>query len=700
MLARHPEMMAAWLESLADDEACALEFDWKFWARPDQQLEPPGDWTTWLFLGGRGVGKTRTGAEWIRANVESGLMKRIALVGRDAADVRRVIVEGESGILAISPPWFYPKYEPSKRQISWPNGAVATIYTDAEPDALRGPQHDGAWCFSHGAMITSHQGAEMPIESIRPGAMVLTRDGPRRVIANSMRRASVGRVAFSNGRYLVGTADHPFLTPHGWTKMANLKEGDLLCAMPASIGGAKDGTATTTVITSSGGRAQSAARIATAFIGQCGALLMGAFRRATISTTRTKIADITNSEISSAFRMPSINADTFPRIQSPVSIGQKRRHLESGARTVRDQLSESRNLPDLQSADHAKQGVQIGKEPSRGNVNYVGENSKQSAASFVVSVVQSWVEGGQASVFNLQVEDTPEYFANGVLVHNCDELCKWKYAQETWDNLQFGLRLGSRPRQIVTTTPRSVPVLKDILKRSDTVITRGTTYDNRANLAPAFFREVIRRYEGTRLGRQELLGALLEDALGAMWSRAKLDQNRRSAIPIMRRIVVGVDPPISSEEKADECGIVVAGIDFDGEGYVLADLSGGGMKPDEWGKKAVDAYHHFQADMLVAEANQGGEMVSAVLRHQDPRVPVKLVHASRGKVIRAEPVAMVYEQGRVHHIGSFPELEDQMCLFTVDFDRKTQGSPDRLDACVWAFTELMPGKRTREFAIT
>jgi predicted phage terminase large subunit-like protein len=395
----------------------ALANSWAALARPNQ-LPPPGDWwQIWLLLAGRGFGKTRTLAEWVCEQVASGQASWIALVAATAADARDVLVEGESGILAVAPPWFRPIYEPSKRKLTWPNGAIARTYSAEEPDRLRGPQHDAAVC---------------------------------------------------------------------------------------------------------------------------------------------------------------------------------------------------------------------------------------------------------------------------------DELASWS-RPETWDMLQLGLRLGRNPRCLVATTPRPIKLIRDLLAREghDVVVTRGSTYENRANLAPGFFNQVIRKYEGTRLGRQELNAELLEDTPGALWSHGVIDAARQAAAPNLARIVVAIDPAATSGEDADETGIVVVGKDTQGHGYVLADASGK-YQPIEWAKIAIAAYRTHHADRIVAEVNNGGEMVANTLRMVDPNIPFTAVRASRGKVTRAEPVSALYEQGRVHHIGTFPQLEDQMTSFTSDFDRNAAGySPDRLDALVWATTELL-----------
>ncbi len=374
-------------------------------------------------LGGRGAGKTRAGAEWVRASIEGrtplspGRRRRIALVGESLSSARDVMIEGESGILAISPPWARPKFEISKHRLVWENGAQAQLYSAEDPNSLRGPQFDGAWA---------------------------------------------------------------------------------------------------------------------------------------------------------------------------------------------------------------------------------------------------------------------------------DELVKWRYGQETWDMLQFGLRLGNDPRQVVTTTPRPLKLLRELMSDPNTVITRATTFANAVNLAPQFFQRVIARYEGTRLGRQELNGELIDDNPDALWRRADVERGRVAMAPELSRIVIAVDPPATSHAKSDACGIIAAGISTEGHAYVLGDHSVQGVSPQAWAARAVDAMRRYNADRLVVEVNHGGDMVEAVIRQIDPNVPIRPVRASRGKVARAEPVSALYEQGRVHHVGVLTQLEDQMAEFTAGFDRKTAGwSPDRVDALVWALSDLM-----------
>ena len=417
---------------MSSEELQSLQSSWQTWIARDEQLPPPGDWRAWLYLAGRGAGKTRSGAEWIHASVAAG-RRRIALVAPTAADARDVMVEGESGILAVSPAGSRPIYEPSKRRLTWPNGAIATTYSADEPERLRGPQHDCAWC---------------------------------------------------------------------------------------------------------------------------------------------------------------------------------------------------------------------------------------------------------------------------------DEMGAWRYP-EAWDMLMFGLRLGTDPRVMVTTTPRPTRLLRTLIADPTTVITRGSTYQNRANLAGAFLEQIVKKYEGTRLGRQELNAELLDDVPGALWTRALIEAARPPmgfVLPDLVRVVVAIDPAASSGEDADETGIIVAGKDKEGRGYVLADLSGH-YTPTEWARVAIAAYRAHGADRIVAEINNGGEMVENTIRVVDENVAYTGVHASRGKVVRAEPVSALYEQGRIRHMGAFTQLEDQMCEFTPDLDRSkpkrdptdpssigkgsVHASPDRADALVWAFTEIL-----------
>ncbi|WP_435876853.1 DNA-packaging protein [Sphingomonas quercus] len=408
----------ALIRRLGEQAARAYLADWRKWRRPGQTT-PEGEWRTWLVMAGRGFGKTRMGAEWVRALAERRGRLRIALVGATLAEARAVMVEGESGLLAIAPAGQRPDWEPSLRRLRWPGGATAYLYSAAEPDTLRGPQHHFAWG---------------------------------------------------------------------------------------------------------------------------------------------------------------------------------------------------------------------------------------------------------------------------------DEIAKWPQGQAAWDNLTMGLRLGSQPRAMATTTPRPVPLLRALMARGDTVITRGRTADNRAHLAADFVRSMTQTHGGTRLGRQELDGELIEDVEGALWSRGLIERCRVRAMAERRRLVIGVDPPAGI--GADACGIVVAALGADGRAYVIEDASVAGLGPEGWARAVASAARRHEADRVIAEANNGGAMVESVLRAAEAALPVTLVHASQGKAARAEPVAALYETGRVAHVGAFPALEDEMCGLAIGGDYRGPGrSPDRADALVWALTALMLGRR-------
>jgi phage terminase large subunit-like protein len=371
------------LDQLSLEEVEALYWHWPFWARPDQ-LPPESDWTSWLMLGGRGAGKTRAGAEWVRTQVErqksDGGCRFIALVGETYGAAREVMIEGPSGLLAISPPSFRPVFKPSRNLLIWPNGAQAQLFSAERPESLRGPQFDAAWC---------------------------------------------------------------------------------------------------------------------------------------------------------------------------------------------------------------------------------------------------------------------------------DELGKWRYDEATWDMLQFGLRLGKNPRQVVTTTPRPTRLIKRLLADNKCYVSRAATEDNRANLAPGFIENIVGRYQGTHLGRQELGGEMIDEISNALWSRGLLDRQRCQAVPAFGTVLVALDPPASSGPKADACGIIVLARGADEHAYVLDDRTVQGLGPTGWARRVVAAYRDHQADFLVGEVNQGGELVRDIVLHEAPDIVFRPVRAVKGKMLRAEPVAALYERGRVFHYGVF-----------------------------------------------
>lgn len=294
----------------------------------------------------------------------------------------------------------------------------------------------------------------------------------------------------------------------------------------------------------------------------------------------------------------------------------------------------------------------------------------------------TWANGSVAQIFSAEEPDGlrgPQFDAAW-----CDEVAKWKKAGDAWMNVQMALRLGEAPQAVITTTPCPTKLIRELMNDAATVVTRSKTLDNCNNLASSFLADVLARYGNTNLGRQELDGELIADDPDALWTRAMLEQSRVRKLPQLTRVVVAVDPPATSGMRANACGIVCAGLGEDGRAYVLDDASCKRLTPLQWAARVAALYHQREADRIVAEVNQGGDMVRDVLMQVDATLPVKAVHAAKGKKARAEPVAALYEQGRVSHVGAFAELEDEMCSVIGD-----GASPDRLDALVWALTELM-----------
>ncbi len=301
-----------------------------------------------------------------------------------------------------------------------------------------------------------------------------------------------------------------------------------------------------------------------------------------------------------------------------------------------------------------------------------------------------WANGAIAQAFSAEDPESlrgPQFDAAWA-----DELAKWRHAQATFDMLQFGLRLGARPRLVVTTTPRPIALLKQLIADPATALTRAGTRANASHLSASFIDEIFARYAGTRVGRQELDGEIVEDRVNALWSRALIERCRVATAPPLARIVVAVDPPASGSKRADACGLIAAGRAEDGALYVLADETVAEVSPAGWAMKAIALWRRLEADALVVEVNQGGDMVRAVIAEQDRSVPVHAVRATRAKWLRAEPVAALYEQGRVRHVGSFPALEDEMCDFALE-GLSSGRSPDRLDALVWALAALSFGAK-------
>lgn len=298
-----------------------------------------------------------------------------------------------------------------------------------------------------------------------------------------------------------------------------------------------------------------------------------------------------------------------------------------------------------------------------------------------------WPNGAKAQVFSAYKPDAlrgPQFDAAW-----CDELAKWRYDRACWDMLQFGLRLGNFPRQVVTTTPQPTQLIRDLIKDPSCHVSRASSHVNRAHLAPGFLEELMRRYEGTRLGRQEIDAELLDDISGALWSPALISAHRVETSPPLIRKVMAIDPPCITGPKADACGIVIAGCDSQHHGYVLADETVSGLSPARWAQKVAALYDTHKVDCLVAEINQGGDLIREIVLRYAPHIHYRPVRALRGKLLRAEPVAALYERGFVHHVGLMKYLEQEMCRY----DGRGQKSPDRMDALVWALTDLLLTKK-------
>ncbi len=638
--------------------------EWRDIARPEQ-LPPDSQWLVWAFIAGRGAGKTRSAAEWTHERAMANPKCRIALVGRTPADVRDVMIEGESGLLAVAR-GDRPVYQPTKRRMTWPNGSMAYTYSAEVPSQLRGPQHHFAWCFPAGTLIRTPRG-QRPIEALRVGDLVMTRNGARRVLRTGSRFAELAKVRHGDGRSLTGTLDHPVWTvERGWTELRRLAAGDTLFTW------SDDGSATsaaTSTGTSAGARSGAT--------GKSGNKPTAPSRPEARSTTSTTSPATTGPATSSSSPLPPTGS-TMPKTARSASAVTAARTSSTPPAAV---------LPGTASLARSKSLKRAGFSPST-SASSAGASSRpvRGSASVVSGVSTSGLAG---RVYNLTVEGEHEYFADDVLVHNCDEPAAWTDARKgdvldtAWNNLMLGLRLGSDPRCVFTTTPKPNALIRTVLGRDSTAVTRGSTYDNLDNLAGSFREQVLAAYEGTRIGRQELLGELLEDVEGALWTIALIDDDRVKSHPDLSRIVVAVDPSGGSGPNNDEQGIVVAGLGVDAEVYVLADRSCR-LSPHGWASRAIAAYREFDADRIVAEVNFGGEMVASTIGQVDPAVPVKVISASRGKVQRAEPVAAAYEKHRVHHVGPLAQLEDQMTTWTP----QDGTSPDRLDALVWAVTEL------------
>lgn len=659
---------------------------------------------------------------------------RVAVIGPTAADARDTCVEGESGLLRCLPPSCVQTWNRSLGEAILTNGTRYKLFSADEPERLRGPQHHRAWCdelacLVPGTMIQTANGL-LAIERVRPGMLVHTRQGLQPVIDawQSSPSADVVRLRTSVGQTITGTAHHRIWTQNrGWIPLGSLLHGDILMGWEIQQnlvlhGVAVDGGSMGATTWIGGGAPCTALStpLRTVLSRLTRKSITGTTTRRTIrsATLRRLLGQSISSSIGPRVGLRSLGSSaSFAQLSSGLTESLTRKHA-SNAQSSSSQPARGR----VSAVVHAKwlHGAAIRRRFQLGHVISAGLrtsfidrvfgsarrhavtrviNDQQSHAPSVAShskpmtlvlqradVSAEWptvvsVErlSEQQPVYNISVAGPAEYFANGVLVHN-----SWRYP-ETFDMLQFGLRLGDDPRIIATTTPRPIKLIRGLVAAPTTFITRGSTFDNAANLAPTALAQLRARYEGTRLGRQELEGAILDDNPGALWQRDRLDANRIWEVPALSRVVVAVDPSGGDGPENDEQGIIVAGKDAAGRGYVLGDYTCK-LDPNGWGREVVKAFHSHQANYVVAEANYGGAMVQHVIKTVDPSVPVKMVTATRGKALRAEPVAALDAQGKISHVGSFPELEDELCVW----DPEGKGaSPNRLDARVWAFTDLL-----------
>ena len=663
-----PEEQEAFFKGLSPAAAYRCLYDWSFWARPNQ-LPPPGDWVAWLLLAGRGFGKSRTGAEWIREEAESGRRKRLALVARTAGDIRNVMVEGESGILAISPKWCRPKYESSKCRLTWPNGTIATTYSADEPDMLRGPQHDGAWvdelaCLASGTLIETETGPR-PIEQINSGDRVYTRYGLRAVVRSwqSNPYAEVFRLKTTGEKTLVGTEKHRIWTRNrGFVPLCSLLPGDILEAWDMntkeSNGMAIFGGFGLTTIKIVGG----SCCIVKNTLQSMGRSLMDGMSIILMAISKTTIFQTLRHCLQASINTGMIPVGLLlgPLSKEPTALGihgklknQRCAHAQFVGETTnllgREQsfaASIVQVLPITRLIPNLKKGVRICLN-HLSHAWFAGSCLKNKTRGLSVAhenVVTLIVVGidrlaDLQPVYDLQIEEDHEYYANGILVHN-----SWT-RPDAWDQLMFGLRMGDRPQVVVTTTPRPTKIIRALAASPTTYVTRGSTFDNRSNLAGAFFEKIVEKYEGTRLGRQEISGEILDDNPNALWQRKQIDDTRVDIHPSLSRIVIGVDPAVTSKADSDSTGIIAVGMDNRSPAhfYVLDDGSGI-YTPDQWARMVVIMYHKHEADRVVAEVNQGGDMVESIIRQVDPDVSYVAVHATRGKIVRAEPIAALYEQ--------------------------------------------------------
>lgn len=626
-----------------------------------------------MFLVGEGLiptHNTRLGAEWVIKYAEEHPGCRIALIGPTAADVRDTMIEGESGIISCAQGHFDVEYRPSKRRIECSNGTWITGFSAEEPERLRGPQHHAFWgdelCLSGESLIQTADG-ERPINSVSVGDKVWTRQGLRKVLEAGLTGYSKDFVVLTFGaNSLRCTPNHPILTSRGFIPAKEVVVGDTICRwLSGEEKSGGSGPITTRIVRGSYFTERSIRRPMD--------LWRPIFKSIMWMGTKPITSLITwlQSRLQSIIRCMSLEAFVQQALKSAAQWSEKGGNA-SNLRQKRAGYAEENS----RVQDNVPRSVEQ---------NVSGSTSTPITETVTVSTVEFVTNSVAEPVYNLHVSGEEEYFAQGILTHNCS----WKYDIETWDMLMFGLRLGRHPRGVVTTTPKPKKLIRDLAKALTTHVTKGSTYDNLDNLAPIFRQQVLSKYEGTRLGRQEIEAEILDDVPGALWSKALIEPYRVEAYPENLVTVVGVDPAISANKDSDRTGIIVSGIDPESlHMYVLADLTAR-YKPAEWAKIVVQAFHEYRCVSIVAEVNQGGDLVEEVIQQEwgdEEEAPYVGVRATMSKRARAEPIVMLYEQGKVHHVGSDLEhLEDEQCAWDP---LETPKSPDRVDALVWGLTEL------------
>lgn len=676
------------------------------WTPLAHQVPPLGDWDTWLLLGGRGSGKTAAAARFTHEHVTGppclpGLAggHRVAIIAPTFGDALDACVHGPSGLRSFDPA-IRSVQTAGGTFVRWPGGAEAKLFGAYTPEDVERLRAGGNRCLAGSTLVRTPSGA-WPISLIRDGDLVLTRSGARRVLHSGMTQLSarLWRLETDIGD-IFATADHEVLTARGWLPVRLLSVGDILSTWLASEPSHSSST-----------RAFDSTRCATATtipagaaccIATSGSESAGRFQTALTSTTSSEETNTRSTSTGSTScqsgtiststpeRTPGIGMALWP----PGPESRMSRWSASGAAAP--------SRLDGRRAASALTIVASGAiEPPRPSPHTRGDCASCAALSSQpwqveprghahAVVRRSSPTNRVEPVYDLMVEHDHEFYAGDIVVANClayaEELAAWRFLEPCWDHLQFGLRLGAHPRLVAATTPKPRALLKRLLADPTTAVTHATTHDN-PHLAPGVRARLEARYGGTALGRQELQGLLIEEVEGALWTPAMLEC-RRSVPQDLVRVVVAVDPSGGASEDADEQGIIVAGLGSDGRGYVLADRSCR-LSPAGWGRRAVAAAQDFAADAIVVERNYGGDMAEAVVlgaaRELDVTLRVKMVTASRGKRLRAEPVVALYEQGKVSHVEPFDELEGQMLTWTPE----SGTSPDRLDALVWALTELL-----------